>query len=63
MCLSLGCSCMGRDKESVCEVLAWVREGGVMLCLCVVSLDLVCRWQVSVYCARRIPAHLMFTQC
>ena len=28
--------------------------------VCVVSLDYLCRWQVqvSVYCARRIPAHL-----
>ena len=33
--------------------------------LCVVSLDYLCRWQVqvSVYCARRIPAHLRCTQC
>ena len=29
------------------------------------SLDSLCRWQVqvSVYCAWRIPAHLMCTQC
>ena len=33
--------------------------------VCVVSLDYLCRWQVqvSMYCARRIPAHLMWTQC
>ena len=38
--------------------------GGVMS-VCVVSLDSLCRWQVqvSVYCARRIPAHLRCTQC
>ena len=32
--------------------------------VCVVSLDSLYRWQVqvSVYCARRIPAHLMCTQ-
>ena len=38
--------------------------GGVMS-VCVVSLDYLCRWQaqVSVYCARRIPAHLRCTQC
>ena len=38
--------------------------GGVML-VCVVSLDSLWRWQVqvSVYCAWRIPAHLMCTQC
>ena len=31
----------------------------------VLSLDSLCRWQVhvSVYCARRIPAHLTCTQC
>ena len=31
----------------------------------VVSLDYLCLWQVqvSVYCARRIPAHLRCTQC
>ena len=36
---------------------------GVVLCLW--SPDSLCRWQVhvSVYCAREIPAHLMFTQC
>ena len=29
------------------------------------SLDYLCRWQVllSVYCARRIPAHLRCIQC
>ena len=38
--------------------------GGVMS-VCVVSLDSLCRWQVhvSVYCARRIPAHLRCTHC
>ena len=38
--------------------------GGVMS-VCVVSLYSLCRWhvQVSVYCARRIPAHLRCTQC
>ena len=37
--------------------------GGVMS-VCVVSLDFQCRWQVqvSVYCARLIPAHLRCTQ-
>ena len=46
---------------------AWTRveNGGVVLCLCGVSLDSMCRWQVqvSVYCAWRIPAHLRCTQC
>ena len=38
--------------------------GGVIY-VCVVSLDYLCRWQlqVSVYCTRRIPAHLRCTQC
>ena len=38
--------------------------GGVMSA-CVVILDYMCIWQVqvSVYCVRRIPAHLMCTQC
>ena len=33
--------------------------------VCVVSLDSLCIWQVqvSVYCARRISAHLKYTQC
>ena len=35
-----------------------------MLCLCQLSLDYLCSWQVqvSVYCTRRIPEHLMCTQ-
>ena len=46
---------LGQDLE---------RWGGVMS-MCVVSLDSLCWWQVqvSVYCARRIPAHLRCTQC
>ena len=38
--------------------------GGIMY-VCVVSLDYLCLWQVqvSVYYARRIPAHLRCTQC
>ena len=33
--------------------------------VCVVSLDSLCRWQVqvSIYCARRISAHLRCTMC
>ena len=32
--------------------------------VCIVSLHYLCRWQVhvSVYCARRIPAHLRCAQ-
>ena len=51
--------------ENGCATGARVCEGWVVLCLCVVSLDSLCRWQVqvSVYCARRIHAHLRCTQC
>ena len=39
------------------------RWGGIMS-VGVVNLDPLCKWQVQVYvyCARRIPAHLMCTQ-
>ena len=41
------------------------REGWYYACVCVVSLDYLCRWQVqvSVYCARKILAHLRCTPC
>ena len=40
-------------------------SGGVWWCYVCVSPDSLCRWQfqVSVYCAGRIPAHLRCTQC
>ena len=40
-------------------------SGAVGWCYVCVSLDSLCRWQfqVSVYCAWRIPAHLRCTQC
>ena len=49
----------------------WGRVGGqlgpgsLVMSVCIVSLDSLCRWQVqvSVYCARRIPVHLRCTQC
>ena len=64
MCLCFGCGGVGGVGESGRTVWARVWEGGVMA-VCVVSLDSLCRWQVqvSVYCARRIPAHLRCTQC
>ena len=39
--------------------------GALVLSVCVVSLDSLCRWQVqvSVYCARQIPAYLRYKQC
>ena len=38
---------------------------GVVMSVCVMGLDYLCLWQVqvSVYCARRIPAHRRCTQC
>ena len=43
-------------------VVDWVMicKGGVMS-LCVVSLESLCRWQVSLYRSRRISAHLRCT--
>ena len=40
-------------------------SGEVGWCYVCVSLDSLCRWQVqvSVYCARWIPAHLSFLSC
>ena len=65
MCLCLGCSGVGGVGGRVVglgQSLGW--WGGVMS-LCVVSLDSLCRLQlwISVYYARRIPAHLRCTQC
>ena len=54
VCLCLGSGGVGRGLDQGLE--GW---GGVMT----VSRDSLCRWQVqvSVYGARRIPAHLRFT--
>ena len=66
-----GCLCLGYGGVGgVC----WERVGGLdhglqewggVMSVRVVSLDSLCRWhvQVSVYCARRIHAHLRYTQC
>ena len=66
MCLCFGCSGVGGVGGGWVVVLGqglggW---GGVMY-VCIVSLNFLCRWQVhvSVYCARRIPAHLRCSQC
>ena len=39
-------------------------SGRVGWCYVCVSLDSLCRWQVqvSIYCARRLPAHLRYTR-
>ena len=49
----------------VCSLSQGLGGWGGVMSVCVVSLDYLCWWQVqvSVYCARRIPAHLMCTQC
>ena len=63
MCLCFGWGGVGGE---------WVGDLGQglggwdgVMSVCVVSLDYLCKWQVqvSVYCARRIPAHLRCTQC
>ena len=65
MCLCLGCGGVG----AVGGMGGWPVSGsgrvvGVMS-VCVMSPDSLCRLQLqlSVYCARRIPAHLQCTQC
>ena len=57
MCLCLGCGSVDGVGGLWMGARSMVWEGGV------VSLDYLCIWQVqeSVYCARRIPAHLRCT--
>ena len=56
------CMVLGEWVDDLGQGLGW--WSGVMY-LCVVSLDFLCKWQVqvSVYCARRLPAHFRCTQC
>ena len=59
VCLYLGCGGVSREW-------AWTRVWrGVVMFVCIVSPDSLCRWQVhvSVYCAWWIPAHLRCTHC
>ena len=58
MCLCFGCGGVNGLGQGLG---GW----GVVMSVCVVRLDYLCRWQfqVSVYGARRIPAHLRCTQC
>ena len=62
-----GVSVFGLRRCGWCWRGEWVGLGmwGGVMYVCVVSLDYLWRWQVqiSVYCARRIPAHLRRTQC
>ena len=55
-----GWCCGGRG---VCGLIKGL-VGGDVMSVCGVSLDSLWKWQVqvSVYCGRRIPAHLMCTQ-
>ena len=62
MCLCFGCGGVGGVGGE------WVGgldqgQGAVGWCYVCVSLDSLYRWQVSVYCAWWIPAHLRCTQC
>ena len=66
MCLCLGCGGVGGvGGDWVGGLYHGLGGWGGVMSVCVVSLDYLCRWQVqvSVYCARRIPAHLRRTQC
>ena len=66
MCLCFGC---GGERGVGGEWVGSLGQGlggcGGVMSVCVVSLDTLCRWQVqvSVFWARRIPAHLRCTQC
>ena len=72
--LGLGFTNPGESGICVCVLVAMVWVSGLVQGLggCgvgksvfVVSMDSLCLWQVqvSVYCARRITAHLRCTQC
>ena len=63
MCLCFGCGGVGGVRGVDWRLAS--RSGRMVLCLCVVSLDSLCSWQVqvSVYCTRRIFAYLRCTQC
>ena len=66
MCLCFGCGGVGGVGGEWVGVLGQGLGGwGGVKSVCVMSLESLCRWQVqvSVYCARRIPAHLRCTQC
>ena len=47
------------------DLIHGLRGWGGVMSVCVVSLNYLWRWHVhaSVYCVRRISAHLMRTQC
>ena len=59
--LCLGCG----GVEWVWGLEQGLEEWGGVMCVCVVSLDSLCRWQdqVCVYCVRRIRAFARYTQC
>ena len=63
MCLCFGCGGVG--GEWVGGLGQGLGGWGGVMSVGVLSLDSLCRWpvQVSVYCARRITAHLRCTQC
>ena len=55
---------VGRKELGICPGVGFRNVGGVMS-VWVVSLVSLCWWQfqISIYCASRIPAHIMCTQC
>ena len=61
--LCLGCGGEGGEWVGVLE--QGLEEWAGLMCVCVVSKDYLCRWQVqvSVYYAGRTPAHLRCTKC
>ena len=65
MCLCFGCGDIGGDSGWGGGLCQGLRGWGGGMSVCVVSLDYLCRWhvQVSVYCARRISAHLSVQSC
>ena len=66
MCLCFGCGGMGGVGGEWVDGLGQGLGGwGGVMSVCAVSLNFLCIWQVqvSVYCARRIPAHHRCTQC
>ena len=66
MCPCFGCGGVGGvGEECGCGLGQGMGWWIGVMSVCVVSLDSLCLWQVqvSVYCARRIPAYLRCTQC
>ena len=63
--LQVLCACVVVIVSVLRGLVQGLGEWGGFMSVCVVSVDSLWRWKVhvSVYCARRIPAHLRCTQC